>query len=186
MNVNALKNKKSLKIVALLAASLIIASASAATYSELYMYGTITIGSANVVFVAGTDTGTLSTSGVSTAGTEITFDKTSIMPGEIQTYPEAVKIQNNAGADKSIVLDVTSLTGPFSNNFDYIYIEMNDTTSAMQGAQIQMLPTGTNVTTTGSVTIPTGETWTVQWTIAAKIDATPADSISLTVKLTVQ
>jgi hypothetical protein len=108
------------------------------------------------------------------------------MPGETQNYTQAVKIKNNAGADKDIVLDVTSLTGAFSNNFEYVYIQMNDATPALQGAQIQMLPSGSNVTTTGHVTIPSGATWTVQWTISAKIDATPTNAISMTVKLTVQ
>jgi hypothetical protein len=184
MKLSTLKNKKSLKIVGLLVASLIIASASAATYSELYMYGTVTIGSASVIFAEGTDS--ISSGGVSTAGTEVTFNAITITPGETQNYTSAVKIQNNAGADKSIVLDVTSLTGPFSNNFDYIYIQMNDATPARQGAQIQILSTGSNVTTTGTVTIPDGAEWNVQLTIAAKVDATLTDSISFTAKLTVQ
>jgi hypothetical protein len=178
--------KKSLKIVTLLITSVIIATVAADAYSELFMYGSgIKITDNRVILVAGTDTSTISTNGVENSGTTVTFDKITIAKSETLTYNETVKIKNNAGIQKTIVLDVTSLTGPFSNNFDYIYITVYDGVT-QKGDQIRMLPSGGNVTTTGSIPMPNAAEWTVQWIIKAKVDATPDDQISLTVKITVQ
>jgi hypothetical protein len=180
------KYKKSLKIVTLLITSIIIATGAVHAYSELFMYGTITITDSRVILVNGADTLTISTNGVENYGTTVTFDTISIAKDEILTYDEAVSIQNNAGSAKDIDLTVTGLTGPFSTNFDYIYIQVFDETPTEAGTQIQMLPSGSNVTTTGTISIPNGETWTVQWIIKASVDATATEAISMTVQLTVQ
>jgi hypothetical protein len=180
------KYKKSLKIVTLLITSIIIATGSVNAYSELFMSGTITITDSRVILVDGTDTPTISTNGVENSGTTVNFDKISIAVDEILTYDDAVRIQNNAGSTKDIDLEVTGLTGPFSTNFDYIYIQVFDETVTEAGAQIQILPSGSNVTTTGTISIPDGETWTVQWIIKASVDATAAEAIVMTVQLTVQ
>jgi hypothetical protein len=180
------KFKKSLKIVSLLITAIFIASGSVYAYSQLFMYGTITITDNRVILVNGDDTLTISSNGVEDYGTTVTFDQVNIAKDELLTYDQAVKIQNNAGSAKDIDLEVTSLTGPFSSNFDYIYITVFDTTPAQTGAQIQMLPSGTNVTSTGTLSIPDGQTWTVQWIIKASVDATATEAILMTVQLTVQ
>jgi hypothetical protein len=180
------KYKKSLKIVTLLITSIIIATASVNAYNQLFMYGTITITDNRVILVNGANTLTISTNGVEDSGTTVTFDKINIAVDEMLTYNAAVSILNNAGSAKDINLEVTSLTGPFSTNFDYVYITVFDTTPAQVGTQIQMLPSGSNTTSTGTLSIPNGVTWTVQWIIKASVDATATDSIVMTVALTVQ
>jgi hypothetical protein len=180
------KYKKSLKIVSLLITSIMIAIGSVNAYSQLFMYGTITITDSRVILLNSSNTTTLSTYGVENSGTTVTFDKISIAVDELLTYNDAVRIQNNAGSTKNVVLDVTSLTGPFSTNFEYVYITVFDTTPTQAGNQIQMVPSGGNVTTTGTISIPDGETWTVQWIIKASVDATATEAIAMTVQLTVQ
>ena len=180
------KYKKSLKIVTLLITSIFIATAAVHAYNELFMYGSgITITDSRVALVAGADTSTISSSQVEDSGTTVTFDTISIAVDEQLTYDEAVNVSNTAGSAKDIDLTVTSLTGPFSDNFEYVYIAMFNGTGVQQGAQIQMA-TGSNVTTTGSVSIPDGETWAVQWIIKASVDASASESIDITVQLTVQ
>jgi len=181
------KYKKSLKLVTLLITAILIATGSVFAYSELFMYGSdITITDTRVSLVNGADTLTISTNGVENSGTTVDFDQITIAVDELLTYDEAVNIQNTAGSDKDLDLTVTGLTGEFSTNFDYIYITVFDSNPTQQGAQIQMLPSGSNVTTTGSIQIPNGATWTVQWTIKASVGATAAQSIDITVQLTVQ
>jgi hypothetical protein len=187
MNLSTLKNKKSLKIAAMLVTSLIIASASAATYSELFMYGSsITITDNRVILEAGTDTPNISTLGVVNDGTEVTFDKIQVAKGTTVTYDEAVKITNNAGEDRSVAIDVTTFNSAhWSDDFDHIYITMYSGTTQM-GDQIQYLATGSNVTSTGTpVTIPNGATWTVQWEIEATVGASASDTVSLTARIMV-
>jgi hypothetical protein len=182
------KYKKSLKIVTLLITSIIIATVSAASYSELFMYGSpITVASASVSFTDGDNTTDVSSVGISSAGTEITFNTMSIEPGETVTYEEAVNITNGAGDSKTITMDVdlNSVTGYFDTNFDYVNITMIDAGGNPKGASIEIVSTGTNVTTTGGQAMADTEVWAVKWIIAAKNDATPAQAFSITLKVTV-
>ena len=181
-----LNYKKNLKMITLLISSVLIATVSAGTYSELFMYGTgIKITDNRVILVAGANTTAISTNGVENSGTTVTFDKITIAKGITLTYDETVKIQNNAGATRSIVLDVIGvIAGPFGDNFDYVYIRMYEGATP-KGNQIQMVSSGSNVTTTGSVSMSNSAVWTVQWIIKAKLDATPDAQISLTVQITV-
>ncbi len=181
------KYKKSLKIVTLLITSIFIATAAVHAYSELFMYGSgITITDSRVALVAGADTSTISSAGVENSGTTVSFNTISIAVDEQLTYDEAVNVSNTAGSAKDMDLTVTGLTGHFSDNFEYVYIAVFNGTGVQQGAQIQMAATGSNVTTTGSVSIPNGETWAVQWIIKASVDASASESIDITVQLTVQ
>jgi len=181
------KYKKSLKIVTLLISSIIIATVAADSYSELFMHGSdITIGTASVTFTAGGNTTLLSSAGISSAGTEVTFDTIpDIEPGATVTYEEAVNITNNAGASKDITMDLDSITGNFATNFDYVNITMIAADGSSKGTSIQIVSTGSNVTTTGAQAMTDDEVWAVKWIIKAKTDATPTESFSITLKVTV-
>jgi hypothetical protein len=181
------KYKKSLKIASLLISSIIIATVSAASYSELFMYGSdITVASASVYFTAGGNTTLLSSAGVASGGTEITFDQIpDIELGETVTYEEAVNITNNAGASKDITIDLDSITGDFDTNFDYVNITMIAADGSSQGSSIEIVSTGSNVTSTGAATMSDQDVWAVKWIIKAKNDATSGQSFSITLKATV-
>ena len=184
MNINY---KKSLKLVALLITSLIIATVAADTYSELFMYGSdITIGTAQVVFTDGENTTSISSVGISTAGTAVTFDDIAdIEPGETRTYEQAVNITNNSGDTKTITIALDSLTGQFDTNFDYVNVTMIDAAGNPKGTSIEIVSSGTNVTSTGGQTMTDTEVWAVKWIIKAKTDATNTQSFSITLKVTV-
>jgi hypothetical protein len=189
MNLNALKNKKSLKILALLVTSIFIATVAADTYSEMFMYGnTITIGTASVTFTAGDDTATLGgVDAINTAGTIVTFDSIpSIAPGDVVNYDEAVNITNAAGSSKSITIALESLTGNFDTNFDYINVTMIAGDGSTKGNSIEIVSTGSNVTSTGTgQTMANGEIWALKWIIKAKPDATIGESFTIAFKVTV-
>jgi hypothetical protein len=187
MNANSIKNKKSLKLVAMLITAILIATVSAATYSELFMSGSgITVGNASVYFSNGGNTTLLSTVGISSAGTEVTFDNIpDIEPGETITYEEAVNVTNNAGESKDITIDLYSITGDFDTNFDYVNITMIAADGSSQGASIEIVSTGSNVTSTGAATMSDQDIWAIKWIIKAKTDATPTESFTITLKATI-
>jgi hypothetical protein len=180
------KYKKSLKLVTLLITSLIIATVAADTYSELFMYGSdITIGTAKVTFTAGDDTGTIS-SGITSAGTEVTFDTMPLIePGETRIYNEAVNITNGATGPKTITIDYVSVTGDFETDFDYVNITMIDADNNTKGNSIEIISGGADVTTTGGESMTNGEVWAVRWIIKAKTDAVTDNKFSITLKVTV-
>jgi hypothetical protein len=180
--------KKSLKLITLLITSLLISFASAQSYSELFMHGTpITIGTAGVKFTNGANTTTISTAGINSAGTEVTFNNiTAIAPGETRTYEQAVNITNSAGATKTINISLYSLTGPFSANFEYINVTMFDASNTQQGTIIRIVSSGSNVTETTGRPIANNAVWRIRWIIKAKTTATNSQSISVTFKVKVE
>ncbi|MBT0159987.1 hypothetical protein G4O51_08375 [Candidatus Bathyarchaeota archaeon A05DMB-2] len=187
MKLSTLNNKKSLKIVTLLISSLIIATVSAASYSELFMYGnSITIGTASVKFTTGANTTQLGgADAINAAGTIVTFDQIQIAPGDVATYDEAVNVTNSAGASKTITISVESISGDFSTNFDYLNITRIAGDGSTKGTSIEIVSTGSNVTTTDGQTMTAGEIWAIRWELKAKPDATIGESFTIALKVTV-
>jgi len=185
MNIN---HKKSLKFVILLLTSLLIGFASAASYSELFMYGTpITVGSASLTFTDGANTTSISKQGITTAGTAVTFDNIlAIEPGETRTYEQAVNLTNSAGATKTINMSLYSITGDFSTDFDYVNITIIAKNGTALGNNITIVSSGTNVTSTGTLGMANTELWTVKWIIKAKTGAASGQSFNITLKVKVE
>jgi hypothetical protein len=183
-----INSKKSLKILALVITSLLISFASAETYSELFMNAApITIGSAGVYFVAGTNTTAMGgINAINTAGTVVTFNAITIEPGETKTYAQAVNITNNAGAAKTLNMSLDSLAGMFSTNFEYINITIVASNGTALGQTIKILPSpGTNITSTGNINIANSATYTIKWVIKAQTTATTGQSINVTLRVKV-
>ncbi len=183
-----LGSKKSLKLIVLLVSSFLIAFVSAQTYSELFMHGApISIGAASVYFTNGANTTAISTGGINTAGTEVTFDNIAAMePGQTKTYEQAVNITNNSGVRKNINMSLQTLTGQFIANFDYINVTIIAKNGTALGSSIEIVSSGTNVTSTGNLGMANSEVWLVRWIIKAKTGATNGQSINVTLKVKVE
>ncbi len=182
-------NKKFLKLAVLLLSSFLIAFVSAATYSELFMHGTsISIGTASLLFTTGANTTAMGGGdAINSQGTEVTFDTIAALePGEIRTYEEAVNITNNAGATKALNISLYSITGNFSTNFDYLNVTIFNGGGTQQGNSIEIVSSGTNVTSTGSLTMGNGQIWYVRWIIKAQTGATNSESFDVTLKVKVE
>jgi hypothetical protein len=108
MNVNY---KKSLKMVTLLLSAIIIASVSAATYNYMYIDGSITVGSAKLIWIAGAD----APGDITLAGGTVTMDL-DVQPGVNQNFTEALFLKNQDTASHNLTITVT--TALSSGNFD--------------------------------------------------------------------
>jgi hypothetical protein len=179
--------RKALKIMVLLLTSMLISFVSAATYSELYMKATpITISGAQLKFTLGANTTDIGT--INSAGTEVTFTGMTVNVSETKTYEQAVNITNYGSGTKTINLTLSSLTGPFSANFEFINITILDENEDQQGNMIRITPyAGQNVTSTGNIQMPGGNTeWTVKWVIKAKTDASEGAEVNVILILRVE
>jgi hypothetical protein len=154
----------------------------------MFMHGNnITIGTAGVTFTAGDNTSTMGGGdAINTQGTEVTFDTIpNIQPGEVRTYNEAVNITNGAGSTKTITISFYSLSGAWSPNFDYVNVTVFAANGTAMGTTIKIVSSGSNVTSTGGISIPNGVEWAIQWIIKAKTTATNAQAITLVFKVEV-
>lgn len=181
--------RKAIKLVVLSLTALLIGLASVAAYTDMFMHATpITIGTAAVKFVNGTDTVTMGgADAINTPQTEVTFDSIpSIQPGETRTYDQAVNITNGAGAAKTINVSLYTITGDFSTDFDYINITIIAENGTALGNSIEIVSSGTNVTSTGNLGMGIAEEWTVRWIIKAKTGATNGNSFDITLRVKVE
>jgi hypothetical protein len=97
------KYKKSMKIVSLLVTALIIGTVSAATYSYLYVDGSIIIGTQKIVWLAGSD----APSGTTTDGDTAVLN----LPVEadiLQVFTECLYLKNQDTADHNLTVTVTT------------------------------------------------------------------------------
>ena len=183
------ENKKAikmLKVMFLLATSILIGYVSASSYSELFIYGPdINIISASVYFTEGSNTTTLG-GVIGSTGTTVDFGTISIEPGQTLTYDEAVNITNQAGTTKMINLSLYELTGQFSANFEYIEISVVAANGTTVGNAINITSSGSNVTSTGLISMPNGAEWAIKLVVKAKATATPGASVSITLKVRVE
>ena len=184
MKISSLNNRKIIKFATLLLTSVLISFASVMAYTEMFMTATIGIGTADVTFVNGGNTTSIGS--INTQGTEVTFSSIpNLEPGEVRTYNEAVNITNGAGSTKTINISLYSLSGSWSQNFDYINVTVIAKNGTAVGNTIKIVSSGSNVTSTGDISIPAGEEWAIQWVIKAKTTATNGQSITIVFKVEV-
>jgi hypothetical protein len=121
MNINY---KKSLKIITLLATALLIGSVSAATYIYMYIDGSITIGTAKLIWIKGLD----APADATVSGGTATIDL-DVQPGVIQNFTECLFLKNQDTAAHNLTITVT--TNVSTSTFDTfkIYIYKNSTGS---------------------------------------------------------
>ena len=187
MNLNTLKNKKSLKIAILLLSSLLIAGVSASTYYTMLMTTNVSVSSGNlVVFSPGTDWGS-STMG---DGNQTCTLALSGGNGTIATYPDPVTINNtDASNGYTINLQLITWDGNAQSELNYINVTVYNDNAAgtQQGDTIYLVPGGVGqVETTGDLSIPASGTWRVEWVIYWKSTAqTGTDTVAVNLKLIV-
>jgi hypothetical protein len=185
MNLNTLKNKKSLKIAVMLLSSLLIAGVSASTYYTMLMTANVSVTGGNkVVFSPGTDW-----SGTMGDGNQTCTLTLSGGNGTIATFPDPVTINNTDTNSHALNLQLDSWDGNSQSNLNYINITMyNDVSGGtQQGSTIYLVPGGSGqVTETGSATIAASGTWRVEWIIYWKSTAqTGTDTVTVNLKLIV-
>jgi hypothetical protein len=188
VNLKVLPAKKSMKFLALLLTSLLIASVSAAMYYSLEMTSTIDVYAADVYFVVGADNGT---SGlvvtIGSQSTTATITGLRAYPNASLTYTDPIRVRNNGSLTAQLRL--VPLTDPSTNPEDFVYIKFLLNAS---GADDRWL----NYTSDGSSwTSPSGATsWTstgigasTEWPIViyTKANATATASDSVTIAITV-
>ena len=110
--------KKTLKFVTLLITALLIATVSAEVYVYMYIDGTVTIGTEQLVWIKGEDAPTDAT----ISGGTVTMDL-DVQPGAIQNFTECLFLNNKDIADHNLTITVTTAasTGTFDSFKIYIY-----------------------------------------------------------------
>lgn len=180
MNMNM--NKKAIKIAVLLATSLLIAGVSAATYYTMFINATVGFGDNLVTFNPGADWGSSTmVEGNQSVSLAVNGDK-----GAITIVGDPLRIINGDSVAHSLNLVLDSWDGDSNTHLNYIDITIYNSVNggSAQGTTIHLLPGSGDVTETGSVSIPAGATWRVQWTIYFDDQATSTVAVHLKLNVT--
>src|SRR3989337_1782806 len=97
------KYKKSLKIVSLLITAIVIGTVSAATYSYMYVDGSVTIGAQKLIWLAGSD----APGDISIWGATLKMAR-DVQPGENQTFTEAFFLKTQDSESHNLTITVTT------------------------------------------------------------------------------
>lgn len=188
MNLKGLPAKKSMKFLALLLTSLLIASVSAAMYYSLEMTSTIDVYAADVYFVVGADNGT---SGlvvtIGSQNTTATITGLRAYPNASLTYTDPIRVRNNGGTTAQLRL--APLTDPSTNPEDFVYIKFLLNASSADDRWLNYTSDGSSWTSPSSATswTSTGIGASTEWPIViyTKANATATTSDSVTITITV-
>lgn len=171
----------SLQVFALLLAALIIVGVGAAVYNIFYMhFSQVSVEEAKVQFVSGDDSSAAGAS-IGTNGTSVIFSSVSGWPNATRIYENIVGIKNFDTAARTIKLEFDSWSGD-TTEIEYIYVKVFDGGS-QKGDTVVV---GTGGSSTGNIQIPADATWRVQLEVKWKAGALSTDSVSFTLRLTVQ
>jgi len=153
--------KKSLKFLTLLITALIIATVSAATYSYMYIDGSVSFTSGTgLKWIEGTD----APSGTSIAGSTVTLPFTA-QNGTTTNYAHCLYIQNLDASNHSLLIDVTTgATASYYDEFN-MFIFNNAT-----GTQIDVIDILTTDSYSGNITA--SAIWRLTFEVGAKTTST--------------
>jgi hypothetical protein len=103
MNVKKIRSKKALKFLGLLISAMIIATVSAATYRYMYIDGSVTVGTARMIWIEGGD----APGDTAIVGSTVTMDL-DVEPGTPLNFSECLFLKNVDSAAHNMTISVTA------------------------------------------------------------------------------
>jgi hypothetical protein len=189
MKINA---RKSLKFITLLFSALLIGTASAAVYNYMYIYATL-VGVKSIYKVNFYEGGDFVKAGGSITNNRqtVTFTGLEGPNGTLAEYGDTVRICNNDTIAHRIKLEIInrSYGGSAQYTLDYIKITIYNSGNT-QVDSLQIDPHnddgGDDTTTDFNSLAGNNDWWRVKWDIFWFGNATGTDSVSITLKITVE
>jgi hypothetical protein len=153
--------RKIAKTAILLLTSLIIATVSAATYRYMYIDGSVTVGSAKLVWETGDD----APGDTSITGSTVTIDL-DVEPGVPMNFTECLFLTNNDTAAHNMTISVT--TSVSSSDFDELKIHIYQNGSSPTFIDtLDVTTSDTYETYTGNTPLAAGEAYLMTFEVAA-------------------
>ncbi|MEM2103215.1 MAG: hypothetical protein QXM22_06855 [Candidatus Bathyarchaeia archaeon] len=166
MELKQIRGKKSLKLLFLLITSLLIAVVSAATYTYMYIDGSVTVGSAKLVWLKGTD----APADTTIVGGTVTMDL-DVQPGYPQNFTECLFLKNQDTAAHNLTLSITTALSTTYFNEAKVHIFENSTGSWVFVDTLDMTTLDSYETYTNNDPLGAGNFYRLTFEIYAKTTA---------------
>jgi hypothetical protein len=179
--------KKSIKLVTLLITSILIATASADFYSQMYMKSHVGVDAApkDLRFVEGANF-SIAGGWLNPSKTVVTFSSMTGGQGVNKTYSEPVNITNLGTSQHVFEMKFDTWTITNSSALEYITIAIYDENNAQQGNMIYLPGNLQGTNSTGDVIIPANANWRIEWVIRWLSDAIDTNTVDVTIMILVK
>jgi hypothetical protein len=174
-----LNYKKSLKLITLLIASLLIATVSAEIYNYLNFSAGVGVEGLSLNW-----NGTGIDSGLSAniQGVSCTLTGLKGPAGGTRTYNNAIKLTSTAATTFGI--EVVSVTGSSTTNLTSIMVRIYDESSTLRGTLTVFSGGSAGTTPVTNLSMTGAVTWRLEWDITWASNAVVSDSVTVTLKVT--
>lgn len=171
--------KKIVKLLTLLAISMLIATVSATIYDSLFLSAQVGVEGLTLVW---DDTGIDSGLSADIQGAYCTLTGLKAPQGGNRTYSKAIGL-NNTGAATTFDIEVVDVTGASTNHLDYIFIVIYDGTT-FKGNLTVWENNAKGTQPVENLSIGAGAAWRLEWHIAWQTSAQTTDSVTVSLKVT--
>ena len=173
------KWKKFLKLAILLIASVVISSASAAVYDQLFQSGTITAYKSTLQWIDGDNSTDV---GLTINGATCSMNSLSAPVGGAKNWTDPVRLNNTGSSPRTFKLVVDSISGNTSH-LEYIYIRLYNSTGSYMGTYTVW--NGTAGGESSTFTIAANDWWRFEWDIKWNTSSTESSSVNVTIRVDV-
>ena len=164
----------------LLVSAALFVGVGAAVYNVMYaQVEQIPAETPKVYFVTGTDS-TAAGATIGTNSTYVKFNSMSGWPNSTRVYEDSVGIENGDTSSRTVELSFDSWSG--DTGYITISVKVFNSGGTQQGSTISV---GTGGSSTGSVSIPAGNTYRVQWEIKWNAGALSSYRVNVLLQLKV-
>jgi len=169
--------KKIAKLITLLITSLLIATVSAQIYSYMYIDGSVTIGTAKLIWIEGEN----APGDISIAGSTVTMDL-DVEPGTPINFTECLFLKNQDGSAHNMTINVT--TALSSSDFDEskMHIYENSTSSWVYVDTLDLLTLDSYETYTTNDPLGSSGYYRMTFEVAAKAGASGTKDFDIQVR----
>lgn len=172
-----IESKKLLKMFILLLTSMIIATVSAQVYKYMYIDGSITIGIAELIWIAGSD----APSDISIDGGTVTMDL-DVEPGVPVNFTYCLFLKNQDSEAHNLTISVTTTVSTADFDECKMHIYENSTGSWVYVDTLDLTTTDSYDTRTNNEPLGAGEYYRMTFEISAKSTATGTKPFDITVE----
>jgi hypothetical protein len=172
--------KKSLKLVTLLVTSLLIATVSAAVYTQMFLNATVGVAGLSLKWEAGTNANV--TCGI--VGSTCTLTGLKGYPGLTATYNDSVRITNAGSSQVTFNITTTQCQGS-TINLTSIYVKIYNSTDDSLLYTLNVWENNDIGNPLTNLQIGAGVTWKLSWEITWSNDAVTSDSVDVALRLDV-
>ncbi|MEM0096385.1 MAG: hypothetical protein QW660_07100 [Candidatus Bathyarchaeia archaeon] len=170
--------KKILKLSMLLVSSLLIATASASVYTQMFLKAKVGVAGASLQWSPGTNPNAT----VNIVGSLCTIDGLDGIAGQTVIFDDVVRIKNAGSKAVTFNITVTKCSGSTSN-LTSIFVEMYEDGTLKNTLIVWNGSKGDPLT---NLSIGTGGEWTLTWKITWSNNAVTSDYVDVELRLDVK